>query len=108
MDSCKFNLTIWEIQRYKDHSDPTILMKDVKKALIDGVRCIAFKPDQDSLFLVGTEEGDIHLCSTKVTSQFMMTFKTHVTPINKIVWSGFYNNLFLSCATEYKVLLWHK
>ena len=75
---------------------------------MNGVRCIAFKADQDSLFLVGAEDGHIHLCSSKVTSQYIMTYQYHVTPVNKIVWNKFYSSLFLSCASEYKVLLWHK
>lgn len=37
-----------------------------------------------------------------------MTYKVHVTPINKVVWNPFYTNLFLSCASESRVFLWHR
>ena len=76
--------------------------------MVNGVRCIAFKPDLDCQFLVGTEAGHIHLCSTEFSSQFLMTYKVHVTPINKVVWNPFYTNLFLSCASESRVFLWHR
>ena len=86
----------------------TLIAQDLQRTLVNGVRCIAFKPDLDSQFLVGTEEGQIHLCSTEFSSQFLMTYQVHVTPINKIVWNPFYTNLFLSCASESRVFLWHR
>ena len=92
--------------------------------MTNGGKCLAFKPDDDSLFLVGTEEsktnyvyikskhynqeGDIKLCSVEFSSQFLSTFTAHVTPVIKIAWNPFYHNLFLSCASEYRVLLWHR
>lgn len=37
-----------------------------------------------------------------------MTYRAHVTPVNRIVWNPFYHALFLSCASEYKLQVWHK
>ena len=82
--------------------------EELRACLTDGVKCISFKPDLDKYFLVGTEEGDIHLCSVDYSSQFLKTYHAHVTPVNNIVWNPFYNNLFLSCASEYRIFLWHK
>ena len=39
-------------------------LKNFKNAVAgvrDGVRTFAFKPDDDTVYLIGTEEGDIHL-----------------------------------------------
>ena len=54
------------------------------------------------------KEGEIHLCSVDFSSQFLATFSAHVTPVNCVAWNPFYHNLFLSCASEYRVLLWHR
>ena len=54
------------------------------------------------------KEGEIHLCSVDFSSQFLATFTAHVTPVNCVTWNPFYHNLFLSCASEYRVLLWHR
>ena len=86
----------------------TNFIQRLSSSLTHGVKSIAFKPDDETMFLVGTEEGDIHLCTTEFSSEYLMTYKSHVTPINKLVWNDFYNNLFLSCASEYRVLLWHR
>ena len=58
--------------------------------------------------IIPYKEGDIHLCSVEFSTEFLSTFTAHVTPVNKIAWSPFYHNLFLSCASEYRVLLWHR
>ena len=76
--------------------------------LTDGVRALAFKPDDDALYLIGTEEGDIHLVSTEYSTAFLMTYTAHITPVNNLVWNEFYPSLFLSCASEQTVYLWHK
>ena len=76
--------------------------------LTNGVTCIAFKPDELSVFLIGTEEGEVHLCSTQYSSQYLATYRAHVTPLNNIMWNPFYNNLFITCASEYRVLVWHR
>ena len=76
--------------------------------LVDGPRAIAFKPDDDNIFLVGTEEGDIYLASTEFSTEFLMKYSAHCTPINSIMWNTFYPSVFLSCAHEYCVNVWHK
>ena len=38
--------------------------KDISGTLFDGARSIAFQPDKDSQFLIGTEEGDVYLETT--------------------------------------------
>lgn len=43
--------------------------EDLATSLVNGIRGVAFKPDDESLFVVGTEEGDLHLCSTEISSK---------------------------------------
>ena len=36
----------------------------------DGGRCVSFNPNDDSMFLVGTDEGLIYKCTTEYSSRF--------------------------------------
>ena len=76
--------------------------------LVEGPRTIAFKPDDENIFLVGTDEGDIYLATTEFSTTFLMKYAAHTTPINSIVWNTFYPSVFLSCASEYSINIWHK
>ena len=80
---------------------------DRPACLYDGARALAFKPDDERLFLVGTEEGHIYLATTEYSSAHLAAYRSHVTPVNTITWNPFYPHVFLSCASEYCVLLWH-
>ena len=46
-----------------------------------GARALAVKPDDDTVYLVGTEEGLIHLCTTEYSSKYLATFQAHNTPV---------------------------
>ena len=35
----------------------------------DSIRAISFKPDDDTVFLVGTDEGMVYLCTTQFSSE---------------------------------------
>ena len=82
--------------------------KGLAEDLVDGARAIAFKPDEDNKYLVGTDEGDIYLSTTEYSSAYLMTYHSHVTPINTVMWNPFYPLLFISCASEPMVHIWHK
>ena len=49
-----------------------------------GARALAVKPDDDTVYLVGTEEGLIHLCTTEYASKYIATFQAHNTPVRII------------------------
>ena len=76
--------------------------------LVDAPRCIAFKPDDENVFIVGTEEGDIYLATTEFSTEFLMKYSGHSTPINSVMWNPYFSSVFLSCASEYTVNVWHK
>ena len=69
---------------------------------------MAFKPDDESLYLVGTDEGIIHLCTTEYASKYLNTFPAHNTPIYNIQWNTFLPNIFLTCAAEWTVKIWDR
>ena len=82
--------------------------KEKRGPLFDGARSIAFQPDRDSQFLIGTEEGDVYLATTEYSSDFLTSYHGHVSPINKIMWNPHYPLIFISCAAEHILYIWHK
>ena len=73
---------------------------------LDGVRCIAFKPGSDEIFVMGTDEGLIYKCTTEYYSKFLETYEGHDTPINNITWNTYITTIFASCASERLVKIW--
>ena len=75
---------------------------------MDVGRALAFKPDDETIYLVGTDEGTIHLCTTEYASQYLNTYAAHHAPIHSIKWNTFLTNIFISCASEFTVKVWDK
>ena len=76
--------------------------------LLDGGRSLAFKPDDGDIFLVGTESGEVILATTQYSSKFLRTYSAHATPVYNIQWSPFSHDLFITCAFEFVIKIWHK
>ena len=72
-----------------------------------GGRALAFKPDDESIYIVGTEEGLIHLCTTEFSSRVIKTFPAHSTPVYTVQWNSFLPTVFISCAAEWSVKIWN-
>ena len=72
----------------------------------DGGRCIAFKPDDETIFLVGTDEGLVYKCTTEYSSTFLQTYRAHNTPICNIAWNTYVPSIFITCASEWFVKIW--
>jgi dynein intermediate chain 1 len=68
--------------------------------------CFAFNPFQESMFLVGTEEGKIHKCSLEYTGQYMATYEGHDMAVYALRWNPFHPRVFLSCSADWTVKLW--
>ncbi len=62
--------------------------------------------DQEHLFVVGTEEGAIHKCSTAYNSEYLATFEGHMGPVHKLHWNPLKPNIFLSASADWTVRLW--
>ena len=72
----------------------------------DGGRCVAFNPVDDTMFLVGTDEGLIYKCTTEYSSRFLQTYPAHNTPIYNISWNPYVSSIFLTCAAEWMIKIW--
>ena len=73
-----------------------------------GGRSFAMKPDSDDKFVVGTEEGEIYLCTTHFSSKALKTYSAHNTPVQSICWNTFLTNVFITCASEMLIKIWSK
>merc|ERR1740117_1891287 len=58
------------------------------------------------MFLVGTEEGYIHLCSTAYSGQYLETYKDHYLAVYSVKWNHFHPKTFLSCSADWTIKMW--
>ena len=56
---------------------------------------------------VGTEDGLVYLCTTQYSSEYLMTYPAHATAVNNIRWNTFVPSIFITCASEFVVKIWH-
>uniref|UniRef100_A0A8C4QGN2 Dynein, axonemal, intermediate chain 1, paralog 1 n=1 Tax=Eptatretus burgeri TaxID=7764 RepID=A0A8C4QGN2_EPTBU len=60
----------------------------------------------DDIFLVGTEEGTIHKCSTMYSTRYMESFSAHNMAVEVVRWNYFHPNVFISCSADYSIKIW--
>jgi len=65
-----------------------------------------FHPKDTSVYLAGTEEGNIHKCSCSYNEQFLETYQGHSSSVYKVKWSLFNENMFLSCSADWTIKIW--
>uniref|UniRef100_A0A663M162 Dynein axonemal intermediate chain 4 n=1 Tax=Athene cunicularia TaxID=194338 RepID=A0A663M162_ATHCN len=70
--------------------------------------CFDFHPKDANFYLAGTEEGHIHKCSCSCSEQFLETYRGHKGPVYKVAWNPFSTDTFLSCSTDWSIILWHQ
>ncbi len=76
------------------------MLDSKKKAFHYGLArgmCFDFNKQNDNLFIVGTEEGDIHLCNKTFTNQYTETYKAHYLAVYAVKWNECHPKTFLSC-----------
>lgn len=73
-----------------------------------GGLCFDFNSKDSNMYLVGTEDGQIHKCSSSYNEQYLNTYSTHTGPVNKVKWSPFLSSVFLSCSADWTVRLWNQ
>lgn len=67
-----------------------------------------FNPKRKNLYVVGTEEGLIHLCSKAYNSQYLNTYHGHHMSVYSVEWNKFNDDLFLSGSADWTVKLWQE
>eukprot|EP00986_Skeletonema_menzelii_P011172 scaffold5674_cov142-Skeletonema_menzelii.AAC.8 len=65
-----------------------------------------FNSKLDNLFLVGTEEGNIHACSKAYSGQYIKSYDGHHMGVHAIQWNPFHEDIFISCSADWTVKIW--
>lgn len=84
----------------------TCLKVDVPITRYPAVLCMKWHPTIDHVYLVGTDEGCIHKCSTHYLNQHIDVYRAHAGPVYGMEISPFMNNLLVSCGADNSIRLW--
>ncbi|KAI8806509.1 WD40-repeat-containing domain protein [Cladochytrium replicatum] len=68
--------------------------------------CFDFNKSEDDVFVVGTEEGQIHKCSKAYNSQYLLTFEGHQMGVYMVRYNKFNTKILLSASSDWTVKLW--
>jgi len=110
-------ITQWTMKKGLDHTDLFKLkkvpnpakQKDVKsEAFISRNAsgfCFDFSPADAELYLCGTEEGNIHLCS-RLYNHFLRNYEGHTEPVYRVKYCPYHPGIFLSASADWTVKLW--
>jgi len=113
-------VTNWNLMKNKLEAEEVIKLKltvDQSKELVDnkkeqflyglaGGMCFDFNQYMDHLFLVGTEEGQIHLCSKAYSGQYLETYKDHYLAVYSVKLNTYHPKTFLSCSADWTIKMW--
>ena len=74
-----------------------------------GGMCFDFNKHKgkEHLFVLGTEEGHIHLCSAKHRGHFIQTYEGHTMGVYTVTWNPFHPKIFASCSADWTIKIWH-
>ena len=69
--------------------------------------CFDFNQFDRYIFIVGTEEGNIHRCSTAYSGSYQETYDGHQLAVYKIRWHPNHSQCFISASADWTVKIWH-
>lgn len=67
--------------------------------------CVDFPRHDRSTYLVGTEDGLVHRCSTSY-NEYLDTYYGHSGPVYKVRCNPFMSQAFLTCSADWTMKLW--
>lgn len=68
--------------------------------------CMKWHPHVSHWYLVGTDEGCVHKCSTHYLNQHMDVFKAHAGPVYSMEYSSFMSSLLVTCGADSAIRIW--
>ncbi|KAF4641345.1 WD domain, G-beta repeat-containing protein [Toxoplasma gondii] len=69
--------------------------------------CIDISGQDASTYIIGTDEGLVHRCSTSYNEQYLDTYVGHTGPINRVSYNPFDSEVFSSCSDDGTIRLWN-
>jgi len=79
-----------------------------KLSAYGGGTAFDFHQDKEYMFLVGTEEGKVHLCSKAYSSTFLDTMDAHHMAVYKLEWNPYHPQLYITCSADWSVKIWDR
>jgi len=68
--------------------------------------CVDFPRHDPATYLVGTEDGLVHKCSTSYNDNYLQTYYGHSGPVYKVRCNPFVSTAFLTCSADWSMKLW--
>jgi WD40 repeat protein len=68
--------------------------------------CVDFPRHESTTYLVGTEDGLVHQCSTSYNEQYLETYMGHSGPVYRVRYNPFMSHAFLTCSADWTMKLW--
>jgi dynein intermediate chain 1 len=70
-----------------------------------GGMCLDFNKHKgfEHLFVLGTEEGHLHLCSVKHRGHYIQSYEGHSMGVYTVTWNLFHEKVFLSCSADWTI-----
>lgn len=69
---------------------------------------LAFSPNSPDVFLVGTEDGPIHKCSTAYNDQYLGNYLGHSGPVYTVRYSLLDPSRFFSASADWTIRVWQE
>jgi len=95
------DIMILQVTGQKDREE-----EDTSLTGLAGGTCLDFNPFSQHLFVLGTEEGNIHKCSKAYNSQYLETYEDHNMSIYSVKWNPFVEHVFISASADWTVKIW--
>lgn len=107
-------VAIWTMSKNEVKMEPVMLLKfanclsteDFEEPTLTGLAggcSFDFNKSRESLFLVGTEEGNIHECSKAYNGQYIKSYDGHHLGVYSVRWNPFHEEIFISCSADWIV-----
>eukprot|EP00043_Microstomoeca_roanoka_P008536 m.82190 g.82190 ORF g.82190 m.82190 type:complete len:795 (-) comp14285_c0_seq1:129-2513(-) len=71
-----------------------------------GVMAFAFSPVDANSYLVGTEDGNIHKCSTSYSDTYLDSYFGHSSSVYRLQFCPLDSQRLLSCSADWTIKLW--
>ena len=75
-----------------------------KEALLarqSGGMCFDLHPRDSINYIVGTEDGTVHMCSKSQHENYVRDYKAHREPVYRVRWAPFHEDYFLTASADW-------
>ncbi|EDQ85502.1 uncharacterized protein MONBRDRAFT_29152 [Monosiga brevicollis MX1] len=71
-----------------------------------GVLAFDFSQRLANMYMVATEDGHVHKCSSSYSDAFLESYFSHTAPVYRLRYNPFATDIFATCSADWSVALW--